>query len=203
MGVDDLITPCAQGAAVTKLVLGVINCDQLWRFGLLVVYSVQLALIQIAKSPSMSSDSPVFTTKVTCPKCNAANKLPSERLGDKPKCGKCKTPLFSGKPLTLSSANVAAVLNNNELPVLVDCWAPWCGPCKSFAPVFEQAAKSLEPKLRLAKLNTEAEQKMAARWKIRSIPTLILFKQGKEMARMSGALSLPQLKQWLAQQGIK
>lgn len=151
----------------------------------------------------MSSDNPVFTTKVTCPKCNATNKLPSDRLGDKPKCGKCKTSLFSGKSLSLSSANVAAVLNHNELPVLVDCWAPWCGPCKSFAPVFEQAAKDLEPKLRFAKLNTEAEKKVAARWKIRSIPTLILFKQGKEIARMSGALALPQLKQWLAQQGIK
>jgi len=142
------------------------------------------------------------TTNVTCPKCNAKNRLPSDRLGDGPKCGKCKKPIFAGKPVELSSANVAAVLNHNEIPVLVDCWAPWCGPCKSFAPVFEQAARELEPRLRLAKLNTEAQQGIAGRWKIRSIPTLILFKAGKEVARLSGAVPLGQLKQWLTQQGV-
>ena len=143
------------------------------------------------------------TNNVTCPKCNATNKLPSGRLVDGPKCGKCKKPLFGGKPIVLTAANVAAVLNHNDLPVLVDCWAPWCGPCKSFGPIFEQTAKAMEPKLRFAKLNTEACSAVATRWKIRSIPTLILFKQGKEVARMSGALSQPQLKQWLAQQGIR
>lgn len=143
-----------------------------------------------------------YTTNVTCSKCNATNKLPSERLGDKPKCGKCKSPVFSGKPIELSSANVAAVLNHNEIPVLVDCWAPWCGPCKSFAPTFEQAARELEPSLRLAKLNTESQQAIAGRWQIRSIPTLILFVKGKEKARLAGAVPLPQLKKWLKQQGV-
>lgn len=142
------------------------------------------------------------TTNVTCPKCNAKNRLPSDRLGDGPKCGKCKKPIFAGKPVEMSSANVAAVLNHNDIPVLVDCWAPWCGPCKSFAPVFEQAARELEPRLRLAKLNTEAQQGIAGRWQIRSIPTLILFKAGKEVARLSGAVPLGQLKQWLGQQGV-
>lgn len=142
------------------------------------------------------------TTNVTCPKCNAKNRLPSDRLGDGPKCGKCKKPIFTGKPMDVTAANVAAVLNHNEIPVLVDCWAPWCGPCKSFAPTFEQAAKELEPNVRLAKLNTETHQQVAGRWKIRSIPTLILFKQGKELARLSGAVGLPQLKQWLKQQGV-
>jgi len=141
-------------------------------------------------------------TKVTCPKCNATNRLPSDRLTDKPNCGKCKKPIFSGKPMELTASNVVPTVSHNELPVLVDCWAPWCGPCKSFAPTFEKAAKELEPKLRLAKLNTETHQQVAARWKIRSIPTLILFRQGKEIARMSGAMSLPQLKQWLKQQGV-
>lgn len=141
-------------------------------------------------------------TKVTCPKCNASNRLPGERLGDKPKCGKCKTPLFIGKPMTLGPQNVASVINNNDIPVLVDCWAPWCGPCKSFAPVFEQAAGELEPHVRLAKLNTEQHQGIAARWQIRSIPTLILFKNGKEVKRVSGAMPLPQLKQWLKQAGV-
>lgn len=141
-------------------------------------------------------------TNVTCPKCNAKNRLPSDRLGDRPKCGKCKSPIFAGKAIELSAANIAAVINHNDLPVLVDCWAPWCGPCKTFAPVFEQAAKELEPKLRFAKLNTEQQQGIAGRWQIRSIPTLILFKHGKESARLTGALPLGQLKQWLTQQGI-
>ncbi len=142
------------------------------------------------------------TTNVTCPKCNAKNRLPTDRLADGPKCGKCKTRIFSGRPVELTAANVAAVLNHNDIPILVDCWAPWCGPCKSFAPIFEKAAKELEPKLRLAKLNTEVNQQVAARWKIQSIPTLIVFKQGKEVARKAGAVPLPQLKQWLQQQGV-
>jgi len=142
------------------------------------------------------------TTNVTCSSCFATNRLPSDRLRDKPKCGKCKKPVFSGKPFELSSTNVAVVLNHNEIPVLVDCWAPWCGPCKNFAPVFEQAARELEPNLRFAKLNTESQQQIAGRWRIQSIPTLILFKQGKEFARLSGALPLGKLKKWLKQQGI-
>lgn len=142
------------------------------------------------------------TTNVTCQKCHATNRLPAERLSDQPKCGKCKAPIFNGKPIELTSANVAAVLNHNQIPVLVDCWAPWCGPCKSFGPIFEQAAQELEPTLRFAKLNTEAQQSIAGRWRIQSIPTLILFKDGKETARMSGALPMPQLKQWLHKQGV-
>ncbi len=141
------------------------------------------------------------TTNVTCQKCQATNRLPTERLGDQPKCGKCKAPVFNGKPILLNAGNVAAVLNHNHLPVLVDCWAPWCGPCKTFGPVFDRAAQEWEPSLRFAKLNTETEQGIAARWRIQSIPTLILFKEGKEFSRMSGALSLAQLKQWLVQQG--
>lgn len=140
--------------------------------------------------------------QITCPNCNAANRVPQERLGDKPQCGKCKKPLFAGKPIELHPGNVGAVLDKNEIPVLVDCWAPWCGPCKSFAPVFEQAAGILEPKIRLAKLNTEVVPSIAQRWGIRSIPTLILFKQGKEVQRMSGAMSLPQLQQWLRSAGV-
>jgi thioredoxin 2 len=142
------------------------------------------------------------TINISCPNCSATNRLPKDRLADGPTCGKCKKQLFTGKAVALSAANVAATLNHNEIPVLVDCWAPWCGPCKSFAPIFEQAAKALEPRLRLAKLNTEEQQQIAGRWNIRSIPTLILFKQGKEVARQAGAMSMPQLKQWLQQQGV-
>ena len=139
------------------------------------------------------------TTNISCPKCTTTNRLPSNRLTDNPNCGKCKTKLFIGKPIELTAANVASTLNNNQIPVLVDCWAPWCGPCRNFAPIFEQAAKEFEPQYRLAKLNTEDEQNLAGRWQIRSIPTLILFIDGKEKARTSGALSLTQLKQWVAQ----
>ena len=141
-------------------------------------------------------------THVTCAHCSGKNRIPTARLGDKPKCGKCKASVFNGKPIDLSAANVAAVLHHNEIPVLVDCWAPWCGPCQSFAPTFTQAAAELEPQLRFAKLNTEQEQQIAGNWNIRSIPTLIVFVGGKEKARLAGAAPLAQLKTWLAQHQV-
>lgn len=142
------------------------------------------------------------TSSVTCPKCHVTNRIPADRLKDGPKCGKCKVALFTGRPINLSAANVAAVLNHNDIPVLVDCWADWCGPCKQFAPTFEQAARELEPGVRLAKLDTERNQQIAGRWHIRSIPTLILFRKGKEVGRLAGAVPLQQLKKWLAEQGV-
>lgn len=138
-------------------------------------------------------------TNISCAKCATTNRIRGDRLSDKPKCGKCKAVLFNGKPQVLTSANVATTLHHNDIPVLVDCWAPWCGPCRSFAPIFEKAAAELEPGMRLAKLNTQDQQSVASRWQIRSIPTLILFQQGKEKARVSGALSLSQLKHWVKQ----
>jgi len=130
------------------------------------------------------------------------NKLPRARLADKPKCGKCKEAIFNGKPVELTTANFAKQITSNELPVLVDCWASWCGPCVQFAPIFTAAAAAFEPNIRLLKLDTEAQQGIAANWSIRSIPTLILFQGGKEVARSSGVMPLGQLKQWLAQHQI-
>ena len=139
--------------------------------------------------------------KINCPHCFSTNQLPDERLKDKPKCGKCKKPLFTGSPVELTPGNVAATLNHNSIPVLVDCWASWCGPCRQFAPIFEQAARELEPNIRFAKLNTEAVPSISQRWQIRSIPTLILFKNGKEFKRESGVMPLAQLKSWLKRSG--
>lgn len=144
-----------------------------------------------------------MNSSICCPECSATNNVPTNRLGDGPKCGKCKQALFQGNTVNLTSANYQNMINRNDIPVLIDCWATWCGPCQQFAPIFEQAATQFEPNLRLAKLNTEAEQAIAGQLQIRSIPTLILFKQGKEIARISGALPLGQLKQWLTQQGVK
>ena len=144
-----------------------------------------------------------MTSSICCPECSATNNVPTNRLGDGPKCGKCKQALFQGNTVNLTSANYQNMINRNDIPVLIDCWATWCGPCQQFAPIFEQAATQFEPNLRLAKLDTEAEQAIAGQLQIRSIPTLILFKQGKEIARISGALPLGQLKQWLTQQGVK
>jgi thioredoxin 2 len=137
--------------------------------------------------------------KISCPHCLAINRIPENRLGDNPDCGRCKGKLFEGKPIDLDDANIPFIIGGSEIPVVVDCWAEWCGPCKSFAPVFEQAAAEMEPEIRFARLNTELHQDLGAKWNIRSIPTLILFRNGKEANRVSGALPAQQLRQWLEQ----
>ena len=139
------------------------------------------------------------TLHIACPACGASNRLPESRLADAPKCGKCSAALFSSHPVAVTDANFDKIVGGTDVPVVVDCWASWCGPCMRFAPVFEEAAAQLEPKVRLAKLDTEANQATAARLGIRSIPTLILFKGGKEAARISGAMSLAPFLEWMKQ----
>lgn len=138
---------------------------------------------------------------IPCPHCNGLNRIPANRVGDQPKCGRCKQSVLLTKPFNLTQGDYASQIKG-DLPLLVDVWADWCGPCKSFAPTFEQAAVQLSGRVRLAKLDSEANQQLSAQLGIRSIPSLILFKNGREVARQSGAMPLQQLTAWLTSQGI-
>jgi thioredoxin 2 len=133
---------------------------------------------------------------VVCPHCDAVNRLERQRLADKPVCGKCAKILFEGAPLDVVSARFNKHIGRNDIPVLVDFWAVWCGPCKMMAPAYQQAAQQLEPEMRLLKVDTENAQDLAAQFNIRSIPTLALFKNGREVARQAGAMDAGSIVAW-------
>jgi len=134
---------------------------------------------------------------IVCPHCSAVNRIPLVRIDEGPGCGKCHQPLFGAHPVELRADTFQKHITRNDVPVVVDFWAPWCGPCKMMAPAFEQAARQLEPRVRLAKLNTEVEQSIAAHYNIRSIPTLALFRNGREIARQAGAMAAADIVRWV------
>ncbi|HIP52690.1 MAG TPA: thioredoxin TrxC [Chromatiales bacterium] len=136
---------------------------------------------------------------IVCPHCDAVNRAPTERLGSGAKCGKCHKPLFQGTPLALTEGRFRRHLERSDIPLLVDFWAPWCGPCRMMAPAFEQAAGQLEPRVRLVKVNTEEAQGLGMHYGIRSIPTMVLFHRGQEVARMSGAMGAGDIVNWTRQ----
>lgn len=139
------------------------------------------------------------TVQVVCPHCLTPNRVPAGRLGEDPNCGKCHAELLPGAPLALDDTSFDAFVTPSELPVLVDYWAPWCGPCRAMAPQFEKAAGELRQSVRFAKVNSDEAQGIAARAAIRSIPTMVLYRAGKELARTSGAMDAGSLRRWLSE----
>jgi thioredoxin 2 len=153
--------------------------------------------LSVRKSKShLVSDAP----HIVCPHCGAVNRVPTDRPAAEARCGKCRSPLFDGHPVPLDEAGFQRHLERGDTPLLVDFWAPWCGPCRAMAPAFEQAARELEPAVRMAKVNTEEAQGLAGRLGIRSIPTLALFRGGREVARQAGAMDARSIVAWTRRQ---
>lgn len=139
------------------------------------------------------------THQVVCPHCGAVNRLPAAKPADKASCGACKEKLFDGHPAEADAAMFRKQTTRSDVPVVVDVWAPWCGPCRMMAPAYEQAAKQMEPNVRFLKLNSDEEQQVSAGLGIRGIPTLLLYANGREIARQSGAMTASQITGWIRQ----
>jgi thioredoxin 2 len=137
-------------------------------------------------------------THIVCGHCDAVVGVPTTRLADQPKCPRCKHALFAGHPITLKTASFDQHVSRSDVPIVIDVWAPWCGPCQAMAPAFAAAARKFEPRLRFAKVNSDEEPALAARFGIRGIPTLIAFRDGKEIARQTGALDANSLARWVS-----
>jgi thioredoxin 2 len=135
---------------------------------------------------------------IVCGHCDSVVRVPADRVKEAPRCAKCHNALFEGHPITLRTANFDKHATRGDIPLVVDFWAPWCGPCRAMAPAFEEAAKRLEPKARLAKVNSDEEPVLSTRFNIRSIPTLLVLRRGQEIARQSGAMDLATLMRWVS-----
>jgi thioredoxin 2 len=136
---------------------------------------------------------------IVCPHCNSVNRVPKEKDLRDAKCGRCHQPIFNGRPLAASAESFATHIRHNDIPVVVDFWAQWCGPCKAMTPTYERVASELEPEFRFLKVDTEAAPELASRYNVRNIPTLILFQNGAEVARQAGAMDASSLRSWLRQ----
>jgi thioredoxin 2 len=139
------------------------------------------------------------TRKIVCPHCDAINRLSGDKPAAQAKCGRCHNPLFSGKPFPVSAKSFSTQIRHNDIPVVVDFWADWCGPCKMMAPAFERVAAELEPEARFLKVDTQAGQELASQYDIRSIPMLILFRNGGVVSQRAGASDARSLRAWIEQ----
>ncbi len=138
--------------------------------------------------------------RVVCPECGAVNRVPSERPANAARCGSCHKPLFAAQPVAVDEAGFERHVRSNGIPVLLDVWAPWCGPCRAMAPAFERAAATLEPRVRLLKLNADEAPDVSARLGVRGIPTMVLFRNGAVVAQTSGAMPAEMIVRWTQEQ---